>query len=46
MGTLKKYRDGGQQKITVQHVDVKEGGQAIIGNINREAPGGNEKTEA
>ena len=34
--TLKKLRQGGQQKITVQYVNVSEGGQAVIGNIGRE----------
>ena len=34
--TLKKLRQGGQQKITVQYVNVSEGGQAVIGNIARE----------
>ena len=31
--TLKKYRSDGQQTIKVQHVTVKEGGQAIVGNV-------------
>jgi hypothetical protein len=34
---LKRYRSGGEQKMTVQHVHVAEGGQAIVGNVN--APG-------
>ena len=38
--TLNKYRTKGQQKITVQHVNVNEGGQAIVGDINQ--GGGNE----
>ncbi|HEV7255720.1 MAG TPA: hypothetical protein VGN97_21800, partial [Mesorhizobium sp.] len=29
---LKRYRTGGEQKVTVQHVTVNEGGQAIVGN--------------
>lgn len=37
MEALKKYRSGGQQKIVVEHVNVTEGGQAIIGVVN---PGG------
>jgi hypothetical protein len=28
---LKRYRTGGKQKVTVQHVSVSEGGQAIVG---------------
>jgi hypothetical protein len=31
--TLKRYRTGGKQTIQVQHVNVNEGGQAIVGNI-------------
>jgi len=32
---LNKYRNKGQQKITVQHVNVNDGGQAVIGDINQ-----------
>jgi len=31
--SLKKYRTGGKQTIQVQHVNVNNGGQAIVGNI-------------
>jgi len=31
--TLNKYRSKGQQKITVQHVNVNQGGQAVVGNV-------------
>ena len=31
--TLAKYRGKGQQKITVEHVTVEAGGQAIVGNV-------------
>jgi hypothetical protein len=37
---LKRYRSGGEQKMTVQHVHVAEGGQAIVGNVSAPAPGG------
>ena len=30
METFKRYRTGGQQKVTVEHVTVNEGGQAIV----------------
>jgi len=33
MTALKNYRTGGQQKMTVEHVHVHEGGQAIVGNV-------------
>jgi hypothetical protein len=32
---LNKYRAKGQQKITVQHVNVETGGQAIVGDVNQ-----------
>src|SRR5277367_5060611 len=40
LSALKEYRSKGEQKITVQHVHVAEGGQAIVGNVNAPAPGG------
>jgi hypothetical protein len=30
---LKRYRTGGQQKVTVEHVTVNQGGQAIVGSV-------------
>ena len=33
--SFNKYRTKGQQKITVQHVNVNDGGQAVIGDINQ-----------
>ena len=35
MEALKRYRTGGEQKVTVQHVSVNEGGQAIVGNVTQ-----------
>jgi len=35
MEALKKYRTGGERKMTVEHVTVNEGGQAIVGNVSR-----------
>jgi hypothetical protein len=32
--TYRRLRGGGEQKITVQHVTVNEGGQAIVGAVN------------
>ena len=40
METLKRYRTGGEQKVTVQHVNVGEGGQAIVGNVTQAAAKG------
>ncbi len=31
---LRRHRTGGEQKVTVEHVHVHEGGQAIVGNIS------------
>ncbi len=31
---LKRYRSKGEQKVTVEHVHVNEGGQAIVGAVN------------
>jgi len=31
---LKRYRTGGEQRVTVQHVTVSDGGQAIVGAVN------------
>ena len=39
MSALKDYRSRGEQKMTVQHVHVAEGGQAIVGNVNAPAEG-------
>lgn len=36
MEALKRYRTGGEQKVTVQHVTVGEGGQAIVGNVTQD----------
>jgi len=39
---LNRYRGKGQQKVTVEHVTVNSGGQAIVGNVVDKG-GGNEK---
>ena len=33
MLTLQKLRTGGNQTVTVQHVNVEAGAQAVIGNV-------------
>jgi hypothetical protein len=43
---LKRYRTGGEQKVTVQHVSVSDGGQAIVGNVSHGGPGVGEKRES
>ena len=37
---LRTYRGGGHQRVTVEHVTVQSGGQAIVGTVNRHAGGG------
>jgi hypothetical protein len=39
--TLKKYRTGGEQKVTVQHGHVSDNAQAIVGNVS--TGGGDDK---
>ncbi|WP_139246431.1 hypothetical protein [Thalassovita taeanensis] len=43
MEALKRYRTGGQQKVTVEHVTVNKGGQAIVGALSHGGAGSNEK---
>ena len=35
MEALKRYRTGAEQKVTLQHVSVAGGGQAIVGNVTQ-----------
>jgi hypothetical protein len=37
MEALKRYRSTGQQKVTVEHVTVNAGGQAIVGAVAQKA---------
>ena len=41
---LNKHRGKGQQKVTVEHVHVHSGGQAVVGTVER--PGGGDGTES
>ena len=43
MEALKRYRTGGEQKVTVEHVTVNQGGQAIVGNVTGGGPGSSKK---
>ena len=43
MEALKKYRTGGEQKVTVEHVHVNEGGRAIVGAVNQGGGGSDSK---
>jgi hypothetical protein len=42
---LKRYRTGGQQKVTVEHVTVNAGGQAIVGSVAAQGAGAQPKSE-
>lgn len=39
MDALNKHRGKGQQKMTVEHVHINQGGQAIIGNVTQAGRG-------
>jgi len=38
--SLNKHRGKGQQKVTVEHVHVHQGGQAIVGHVEHKGEGG------
>ena len=42
---LNRHRGKGQQKVTVEHVHVHQGGQAIVGNVTHQGGGGTPKSE-
>lgn len=42
---LCKYRRGGEQRVVVQHVQVNQGGQAIVGSVLNNTGGLNKKTD-
>lgn len=43
MEALRKHRTGGKQTVTVQHVNVEDGGQAIVGNVDAGGRGKDER---
>jgi hypothetical protein len=42
---LNRHRGKGQQKVTVEHVHVHEGGQAIVGHVEHKGEGAGKKNE-
>jgi hypothetical protein len=42
---LKRYRTGGERKVTVEHVHVHQGGQAIVGHVEQTVEGGGGKMQ-
>jgi hypothetical protein len=45
LDALNKHRGKGQQKVTVEHVHVHAGGQAVVGTVERQGGGGQPKME-
>ena len=45
MAALDKHRGKGQQKITVEHLTVHDGGQAVVGNVDAGAAGKPQEAE-
>ena len=41
---LNRHRGKGQQKVTVEHVHVHQGGQAIVGSVETRGGGGDKET--
>ncbi len=46
MEALKRYRSTGEQKVTVEHVTVNEGGQAIVGTVSHGGGVAKEKVDS
>ncbi len=42
---LNRYRGKGQQKVTVEHVHVHSGGQAVVGTVETPGAGSQPKSE-
>ena len=45
LDALNRHRGKGQQKVTVEHVHVHSGGQAIVGTVDRTTPTNSSKSE-
>jgi hypothetical protein len=45
MEALKSHRSTGEQKVTLEHVTVNNGGKAIVGNVTHGGRCGSEKPE-
>ena len=45
LDALNRHRGKGQQKVTVEHVHVHEGGQAIVGHVEHKGEGAGKKIE-
>jgi hypothetical protein len=45
LDAFNRHRGKGQQKVTVEHVHVHSGGQAIVGTVERPTPANPSKSE-
>ena len=45
LDALNKHRGKGQQKVTVEHVHIHSGGQAVVGTVERSGGGDRGKLE-
>src|SRR6266404_2215095 len=45
LDALNRHRGKGQQKVTVEHVHVHSGGQAVVGTVERPTPVNSSKSE-
>jgi hypothetical protein len=45
LDALNRHRGKGQQKVTVEHVHVHPGGQAIVGTVERQPPANSSRSE-
>ena len=45
LDALNKHRGKGQQKVTVEHVHVHAGGQAVVGTVEKPGGGNHSKME-
>jgi hypothetical protein len=45
VAALRRYRTGGEQRVTVEHVTVNEGGRALVGHITAGGRGSSEIRE-
>src|SRR5262249_52520404 len=45
LDALNRHRGKGQQKVTVEHVHVHAGGQAIVGSVDRPPPANSSRSE-
>jgi hypothetical protein len=44
-GPLNRHRGKGQQRVTVEHVHVHAGGQAVVGNVETSGGGDRRRSE-